>query len=144
MGNGTRILALCALGCAWLAQAQEASNASYDGTWSMKGVNANGQSIDSELVRKGGGGTWRFFPVGKQKAKDNGCIMKPFPVSVTKSTADELTFHVKGPAIMLGCNELTATLKRLDANTLDGTTDGQSKLHIERKLCAVFAGEHCL
>lgn len=133
MGNGTRILALCALGGALFAQAQEASNASYDGTWSMKGVNANGQSIDSELVLKGDGGTWRFFPVGKQKAKDNACIMKPFPVSVTKSTADELTFHVNGPAVLLGCNEFTATLKRLDANTLDGTTDGQSKLHLERK-----------
>jgi len=133
MGYITRILALCALGCAWSAQAQEASSASYDGTWSMTGVNASGQSIDSELVLKGGGGTWRLFPAGKQKAKDNACIMKYFPVSVTKSTAEELTFHVNGPAVMLGCNEFTATLKPLDANTLDGTIEGQSKLHLERK-----------
>lgn len=133
MSNTVRILALCALGCAWSAQGQEASSESYDGTWSMAAVNGNGQTIESELVLKGESGTWRLFPAGKQKAKDNACVMKYFPVSVKKSTADELTFHVDGPAVVRGCNEFTATLKRLDANKLDGTTEGMSKLHLERK-----------
>jgi hypothetical protein len=115
------------------ASAQDAAVAPNDGTWAMTGTNGEGQAVDAELVLKGDSGTWRLFAGRGRYKKDNPCFMKYFPVSVQKSTADELTFHVDGTKVIAGCNEFTATLKRTDSNSFDGTTDGNSKLHIEHK-----------
>ncbi len=115
------------------ASAQDASVASYDGTWAMSGSAADGRPINAELVLKGDGGTWRLYASGGVARKGNPCLMKEFPVDVQKRTADALTFHVDGPKVVAGCNEFTATLKPVGANALDGTTEGGGTLHIERK-----------
>ena len=115
------------------ASAQDAAVASYDGTWAMSGTSNEGRTINAELVLKGDAGTWRLFARGGTATKNNPCLMKNFPVTVQKSTADELTIHVDGPKVVPGCNEFTATLKPAGSNALEGATEGGGTLRIERK-----------
>ena len=50
-----------------------------------------------------------------------------------RSMLDELTFHVDGPKVVAGCNEFTATLRRVDDSSLDGTLGDTWTAHLARK-----------
>ena len=130
-----RMLAVMLLAgaCASAASAQEALVTSYDGTWAVSGTTFEGRTLNAELVLKGGAGTWRLYARGATAAKNNPCLLKSFPVSVQKSTADELRIHVDGPDVISGCPEFTVTLKPTGDNALEGTTRRGGTVHIERK-----------
>ena len=126
--------ALLAGAFAAAAFGQDAPTVSHDGTWAVTSVNGN-HEYGAELVLKGDGGTWRNY-AGHSDAmltKNNPCLMKDFPVTVQKSTADDLVFHVEGSKVVAGCKDFTATLKRVDDNSFDGTFGGPWKVHIARK-----------
>jgi hypothetical protein len=124
-----------AFACACASASAQDAAPSYDGTWAATYSNAGGREFGAELVLKGDSGTWRNF-AGRgdaMLAKNNPCLMRDFPVTVRKSTADELTFFVEGSKAVAGCKDFTATLKRVDADTLDGTFGGAWKVHVARK-----------
>ena len=130
----TRTIALLvACACSTSAFGQDAP--AYDGTWAATYTNDGRHEFGAELVLKGDSGTWRNFAGHSDAmlAKNNPCLMKDFPVSVEKSTADELTFRVDGSKVVAGCKDFTATLRRVDDNTLDGTFGGPWKVRIARK-----------
>ena len=127
------ILATLLVSAFTAAYAQDAAPVSHDGTWAMTGANSDGRSFDAELVLEGDGGTWRLYSRGGSATKSNPCLMKKFPVTVQKSTGQELTFHVDGPKVIAGCNEFTATLRRVDDSSFDGTLDGTWTAHLARK-----------
>ena len=130
----TILVALFASAFSSIACAQDAAPASYDGTWAMTAASTDGREFSAELVLKGDGGTWRNYGRrGGAAMKNNPCLMKEFPVTVQKSTADGLTFRVDGSKVIAGCNDFTAELKRVDDKTLDGTMGESWTAHLARK-----------
>lgn len=88
---------------------------SYDGVWSAKYVGTNGVNWKGRLEVHDDGGTWIRY----SENQSNHCIGRPYPIAVTKKTDTELEYVIRSSSMIVGCDDLTVTMRHVDANTLE-------------------------
>ena len=122
------------IGAFWIAALAVATGAAaqsahpYVGTWHAAYENANGKSRQGTVVITEAGGTWDM----DVSSRGNPCQGRAVPITIRKATADELVFSIDRSAALPGCKDGTASLKRIDATTLDGEFD-RFKMKMTRK-----------
>lgn len=109
-----------------IAAAAHAQTASYQGKWTGHATASNGSEIRIDLTIKEAGGTLRTS-LSKNYVTVDPCFDRDIPVVVQSQTESELTVAIQGGKVLRGCIDETATLKLIDAKTLQGTLkDGRS------------------
>ncbi|MEO6973846.1 MAG: hypothetical protein ABI135_10570 [Rhodoferax sp.] len=120
------VVSLCGLTLS-AALAQD-SNA-FNGKWTASYFNSY---RSAQVVIADGGGSWETVRRGGEKDRLDPCLGREFPLTVTSHTENEIVFEVdtsKGP----GCKNFGATLKVVDANTLEGTFPKGTPLKLVRR-----------
>ena len=125
-----KIVPLLAL-VASVAQAQTAAP-NYQGQWTGMATAATGAQVRVLLTIKGQGGVLRMTPSANYVTIDQ-CHDRDLPLSVESQTASELNISIKGDTVLKGCLTETATLKAIDANTLQGTLKDGRTMQLVRK-----------
>ena len=118
------LLALLTLATAALSQEMKP----YDGSWKAEYTAKNGTSREGKVTIANGAGTWDMAV----QARNNPCLGRAYPITVTVATANELTFQINRAATLPGCKDGTASLKRVDEKTLEGEFDS-TKLRLVRE-----------
>jgi hypothetical protein len=123
---------VCAtLGAVTSTQAQPAS---ANGEWSASFADREGRPRQATLKVDGAGGSWRVYaPPGRGANKNNACVAIEIPVAVRAGAEDELLVDVDGEKPVAGCGGFTLNLKRVDANTYDGSFSDSRAVHLVRK-----------
>lgn len=114
-----------------VAQAQSSTPA--NGEWSATWVDDKGRDRSATVHLAGDTGTWHALPVGPAGNKSNPCFSIVMPVTVRPGGADELVLDVDGAQVVAGCPAFTATLKRVDDKSFDGTMGSGRSLHLSRQ-----------
>ena len=91
-----------------------------DGLWKYTHADkARGWPVDIELRIDGNTGTY-LAHLGRHKLRNSPCREKVLPVTVSKCSADEFTFHVDGDSVLEGCPTFTMTFRRTGPYTAEG------------------------
>ena len=95
----------------------------YNGTWTVSFDGSKTADLEGTVVVTDEGGTWKVLA----RQRQNPCVGREAPISVLKSSADELVFEVNRSAVLAGCRDWKMKLKKVDEKTLSGVfTDGRA------------------
>jgi len=101
----------------------------YSGTWRMKVVKKNGSPRNGTVILNDQDGTWDIDFHSMKHA----CIGIRSPIVIKKVTADEVVFKIFKSRSLRGCEDYTASLKRVNETTLKGKLSDGRKLTLVRK-----------
>lgn len=90
----------------------------FDGTW-IAHIRLSGRDRELEVVLKGDGGTWPKYQWAN--IKFDTCGNRPMPIRISRSTPDELVFHVERSRVIGGCRDSTFRLRKQEDGLLSGT-----------------------
>ncbi len=95
----------------------------FVGKWTGSMAGSSGRELQLEVAITQAGGAWRFIG----RAKNNPCLGRDFPISVTAQSSTELQIEVKGSSVLQGCIDETIVLRAPDATTIEGAlADGRT------------------
>lgn len=110
-----------------------ADTSSLKGKWAGTVNNAKGERVQVQLtVADAGKATLRLAQSEGYVTRDE-CLDRDIPVVVTAQTATELTVDIKGESVLKGCINESATLKVIDAKTLQSTLKDGRTMTLSRK-----------
>lgn len=91
----------------------------FDGAWTVSYSSGSGNEREADVKITGTQGTWQVRARPGKDKKDP-CVGRPFPLTVTESTAESLAFRVDASATVSGCDDRNGSVKVVDAKTLEG------------------------
>jgi hypothetical protein len=106
------LLAALALVSAALAQ----STNPYNGKWTISFDGRKTADLAGTVVVKDEGGVWDVVA----RSSNNPCVGREYPITVQKTSADELTFTVNRAKTLTGCKDSMYTFRKVDDKTMKG------------------------
>lgn len=120
--------ALCAVA------ASQAQTDATNGDWTASFSDAEGRPRQATLKLDGATGTWRLYAfAARGGSKTNPCVAIDMPVAVRAGADDEVLVDIDGNKPVAGCPVFTLKLKRVDANTYDGSFPDSRAIHLVRQ-----------
>ena len=106
---------------------------SLKGKWTGTINNAKGEPVQVQMtVTDATHGILRLAQSGGYVTRDE-CLDRDIPVVVTAQSASELTVDIKGDSVLKGCINESATLKIIDAKTVQSTLKDGRTMTLNRK-----------
>jgi hypothetical protein len=88
----------------------------YNGAWTISLDGKKTIDLEGTVAVKDDGGTWDVVA----RSGKNPCVGREYPITVQKSSAEELVFTVNRAKTLVGCKDSTYTFRRVDDKTLKG------------------------
>lgn len=101
----------------------------HNGTWLGKYTTAKGAERSIVLILSDGGGTWK----NHVRIKQDTCLGRELPVTVTNATAAHLAIRINGSKFMPGCKDFGVRFSRTGDNTLEGKMGKGIELKLVRQ-----------
>ena len=101
----------------------------YSGTWHLSTVSKKGKSREGTVVLKDLDGTWKTSSINVK----NPCTGMLAPLIIKEASSERLVFEIAKSKALRGCEDSTATLKRVNETTLQGELDDGRKLTLVRE-----------
>lgn len=90
---------------------------SFHGTWRVLYKTEKGKERQAELGIGPAGAAWKTFGTSNKDV----CIGREFPGTANAASPDELLIRVNRSEAIPGCSNISLTLKRRNATSLEGT-----------------------
>lgn len=88
----------------------------HNGKWTISLDGKGTVDLEGTVIVKDDGGVWDVVA----RASKNPCVGREYPITVQKSSAEELTFTVNRAKTLTGCKDSTYTFKKFDDRTMKG------------------------
>lgn len=109
------------------ATAQQANP--YDGSWRAAFEGQRGAGREGKVVISGQAGSWDMAVTDRKDP----CVGRAAPISVQRSTPEELVFEINRSKALAGCKDTTVRFRRVDDNVLQGGFGGGRAMTLTRE-----------
>jgi hypothetical protein len=114
-----------------LAHGSAAAQPALDGTWEVTFSTRDTETRQAVVRITGAEGTWTTTPQGG-KEKNDPCVGRAFPLSVTSAEAGRVVLDVAFSKVIAGCKDRTVTGQLVTPALLEGKLENGKPLRMVR------------